>query len=285
MSDNFTGCVKLYHPRGPQVTLSIPADPAEAFAHIGRCLDVGWLVIAPGLEEGEMIEHVGYFVRGCHENTPFLLLYSTNDGQNSFSFLKVYLNDDDQIAAFEAASKIKLESIPEYLGADKPERGKSAKLDAFIVRAKRPFNVVMKKNPKFDEAQRVACAAKNEIYKVPARLFVRWADQAAGPEVPKTDQHGEIEKPANAPATQPPTESPIEIDLQKCLTTFETLKTLEKLDQWCDWAAKKPLTQAQMDRLDDGYAKAKARIEGKQPPSGRKPAMAAPPGQGEGIPF
>jgi hypothetical protein len=103
------------------------------------------------------------------ESTPFLLLYSTNDALK-WSFLKVYLNTDDDIAAFEFASRMKLGSLPEYVGADKPARGAAGKTDRFIVAAPRPFGVVYKKNPKHDPTT-------EEGKLKPARLFVRWADQ------------------------------------------------------------------------------------------------------------
>src|ERR1051325_8129008 len=135
--NNDTGTAKLYHPRGPLVTLPVPSDPNEAFTHINRCLDAGWLVTAPGLEEGEHKEDVGYVLRGAcdgmNETTPTILLYSTNEA-HSFNFLKVYLNTADDVAAFEYAAKVKLADLPECAGNDKPERGKGPKTDRYIVK-------------------------------------------------------------------------------------------------------------------------------------------------------
>jgi hypothetical protein len=168
------GWMKLFHPRGPQVTLPVAdVTPAGSLAAVAAYLDAGWLVTAPGLEDGEEKDTVGWVLRGTFEKegeaTPFVLLYSTNDALK-WSFLKVYLNTDDDIAAFEHASRMKLEAIPEYVGADKPARGASGKTDRFILAAPRPFGVVYRKNPKHDPAT-------EEGKLKPARLFVRWTDQ------------------------------------------------------------------------------------------------------------
>jgi len=169
-----SGWVKLFHPRGPQVTLPVlDVSPAGSLAAVGAYLDAGWLQVAPGLEEGEEKEMIGWVLRSTFEkdgeSTPFLLLYSANDALK-WSVLKIYLNTDDDIAAFEYASKMKLDSLPEYVGADKPARGAAGKTDRFIVAAPRPFGVVYKKNPKHDPTT-------EEGKLKPARLFVRWADQ------------------------------------------------------------------------------------------------------------
>jgi hypothetical protein len=186
MSEEFPhGSMKLYHPRGVQVTLPVPfaGDFRKSFAAVGAALDAGFLAEAPGLDQGEEKEQVGWLVRGSVEQegqiTPFLLLYCADDNM-SYSFLKVYLNTPEDVAAFEFASGMKLDRIPEYEGHDKPERGTSKKLEKYFARPPKPFTVVFKHNPKYDESAKAAAVAKKEIYKVPVRLFVRWAD-AKGP--------------------------------------------------------------------------------------------------------
>ncbi len=179
-AEAFCGWTKLWHPKGVQATLPLPCDPKAAFDAVGQYLEVGWLLQAPGLEEGELKEEVGYVLRGSIEHdgqtTTTLLLYSTNDAM-SFSFLKVYLNKPEDVAAFEYACNIKLAALPEYDGADKPERGKSAKTDRYIVKLARPTTVILKNNPRWIEADQKAAVAKGDIYKVPKRVFIRWADQ------------------------------------------------------------------------------------------------------------
>lgn len=185
MSETIYGTTRLWHPRGPQVTLPVTdLTPAGALAQVGAYLDAGWLVEAPGLEEGEEKEQVGWVLRGGFERdgeiTPFVLLYSVNEAL-TWSFLKVYLNKPEDVAAFEHASRMKLDSIPDYVGNDKPQRGASAKTDKFIVKPPRPFGVVFRKNPKHDPST-------EEGKMKPARLFVRWADSsAAAPSEPSAD--------------------------------------------------------------------------------------------------
>lgn len=170
---------RLFHPRGPQVTLPLPTDPKACLEAVNAALDVGWLVQAPGLEEGEEKEQVAFVVHGEFERdgkeTPFVLLYSGNDAMKH-SFLKVYLNHEADVAAFEYASKMKLSTIETYIGQDKPERGKSRQIDRYIVAPPKPFGVVFKANPKYDTSAAAACRAKGDIYSVPKRVFVRWAD-------------------------------------------------------------------------------------------------------------
>lgn len=189
MSDSENGWVKLYHPAGVQCTLPLITGaseefaaeyPKELFAACSAYIAAGFLVDAPGLEAGEQIEEVGYIVKGEMENrgetTQFLLLYSTND-QLEFSFLKHYLDKDDDIAAFQKVSGMRLQDIPLYSGQDKPQRGKSKTTDRFIVKVPKPFKVILKKNPRYIEEDRKAAIAKGEVYKAPARVFLRWDGQ------------------------------------------------------------------------------------------------------------
>lgn len=178
-TDHMNGWMKLFHPKGPQVTLPVPCmgekgyDYRIAFNAVTAALEAGFLVVAPGLEEGEEKETVGWVLRGAFEGdrgtTPFVLLYADNDAL-TWSFLKVYLNKPEDVAAFEYASKMTLEKLPDYVGNDKPQRGASQKTDRFIVKAPRTFGVVFKKNPKHDPNT-------EEGKMKPARIFVRWADQ------------------------------------------------------------------------------------------------------------
>lgn len=167
------GWIKPWHPKGLQVTLPIIADYdyAAAFKAVSASLDAGFLVAAPGLEEGEEKEEVGWVCRGAFEKegevTPYVLLYAVNE-QLTWSFLKVYLNKPQDIAAFEYASKLQFDKLPDYVGNDKPQRGASKKTDAFIVKVPKPFTVVYKRNPKHNDTE--------EGKMKPARLFVRWSD-------------------------------------------------------------------------------------------------------------
>lgn len=190
------GWIKLYTDSGVQVTLPVPPVPTEyigMLANVKAALAAGFLVTAPGLEVGEEREDVGFLVRGIQENageeTPFLLLYSSNEAMK-FSFLKVYLNKPDDVADFEYASKMRLSEIPVYIGRDAPERGKSRQIDKFITQARQPFGVVYKQNPKWSEVDKAAAEAKKQSYTVPRRKFVRWGEQRAKSEVVNPNTQG-----------------------------------------------------------------------------------------------
>lgn len=187
------GWVKLYTPDGVLVTIPVTEKPLNyrsMLANVGAMLDAGFRLTLPGLEVGEDREEVGYVCKGVtKDNTTVLYLYSTNESYK-YSVLNVYIDNDDQAADFEYASGMKLASLPEHIAGTKPQRGANAKLDAFIVKAKRPFSVIVGNNPEYDEAARQQCVARNEVYKKPRHLFVRWANQR--PENPPA--------PTNAPA-------------------------------------------------------------------------------------
>ncbi len=172
--DPVCGWIKLFHARGVQVTFPLRGAIDTFAAQVDGLFAAGWLANAPGLEEGEETETVGYVCRGQGEGNrgtfEFVLLYTDNE-QMHFSFLKCYLDNDDDVRAFEFASKMKLAELPVYVGDNKPERGKSKQVDRFIVPVKQAFKVVFKKNPKHDPAE------TDIKKKKPARLFVRWQDQ------------------------------------------------------------------------------------------------------------
>jgi hypothetical protein len=178
-----TGWTKLWHPRGPQVTIPLVMPADEMLQAVNSLLDQGWLVTAPGLEEGEEKEQVAYVLRSTYESekgtTPVVLLYAANDTMK-WSFLKVYLNRREDVQAFEHASGLVLANMPEYVGNDKPQRGAAQKTDRFIIAAPKPFGVVFKRNPKHDDTE----AGK----KKPARLFVRWEKSLPKAEGPDYNQ-------------------------------------------------------------------------------------------------
>lgn len=188
--------MELWHPRGVQVSLPIdPVNPPAIaewraiYDSVGLALDAGWLVQCPGMEEGEEKDDVGWVLKMEQEKdgevTPCLLLYSSKENLK-FSIVKVYLNKPEDITAFEYASKMKLAALPLYEGTNKPERGSNSKTDRLMVVPPKPFGFVFKKNPKHDPNE-------EDIKKMkPARLFVRWADQA----------------PASQPAAEPAAAQP-----------------------------------------------------------------------------
>lgn len=176
------GWVKMFHPRGVLVTLPVPfAPPEEMFKSVDDYFNVGFLSREVGLEAGEMKEEVGWVSRSTTTGrtglADVIAYYSTNESWTK-PFLTDYLNTDADRAEFEAATGIKPASIPEYIGEGRLERGKNPKTDALIVKLPRPVALVMKPNPKYNEAEAVASKAANKVYKVPKKVFVRWDGKA-----------------------------------------------------------------------------------------------------------
>ncbi len=194
MTTEIGGSMTLYHPRGPQARLWIPCDPQAAFAHVTACLEAGWLTAPAGCEPGENKDLVGWVCRCVSNDSPCLLLYPNND-QLTYSFVRVYLNNEEDIHAFEHASGMKLDQLPEYVGEGKPQRGKSKATDNFIVRAKTPFQAVVRDHPKYNEDDRKAAIAAGKTYTVPKSQFVRWGSEAPAGAAPAA------EKQASAPSS------------------------------------------------------------------------------------
>ncbi len=188
MNDNDparTGYTKLYHPRGPLVSLPVVGDtPAAMFAYVTAMLDAGFVVAAPGLEVGEEREMVSGILRSMFERegevTDTLLLYAADEGMK-YSFLKLYLNDEADVKAFESACGFKLDMLPVYEGKDKPERDGGKIAQKYIAKLPKPAPVIFKQNPKWIKEEAEAAAAKGALYQKPKRLFIRWADAVSTP--------------------------------------------------------------------------------------------------------
>lgn len=224
-----TAWVKLWHPRGVDVRLPIhvnsspvPADCWRAvMASVTNALEAGWLIEAPGMEEGEHKEMIGWVARKqTDEGTPVIDLYVDNE-QLSFKYLTVYLNRSEDVAAFERASGLKLESIPLYVGAGHLERGASKQTDAMITRAPRPFAVASKANPRHDPNETDMKKMK------PKRLFSRWPDllpeaKTVNPEPKARDTEAENFK------------------------ALEGVVTIAKLREWHAFALQRPADVSQL---------------------------------------
>jgi len=185
------GWVKLYHPAGGGVQVTLPVPPvflgpsqAQAmFANISALIDAGFMVNLPGLEEGEKRETVSHIVRRRKAedgggSTPVMDIYT---GGN-FRILSVYLDGDkpdlvnEFIDLFGPLSRFKV-----YPSNAPLERGKDAETDREYVTpvSDRGVQLVYKTNPKYDEAEAAAAAAEKKTYKVPKRIFVRFERGAA----------------------------------------------------------------------------------------------------------
>jgi hypothetical protein len=194
---NTNGWTKLYHPCGAQVTLPVPvSDPAAGLTAVSAYLSAGWLVNAPGLEDGERVDDIGFVVKRVKANddgseTPVIDLYPP---RANFRILGVYLNTPDDVKTFESACGVKLASLPLYEGDNAIERGKGPKTDKYVVSLPHPVKAVFKANPKWEG---------DEDKKHPKRLFVRWGNSTPANGQPATEQkvvNGNGEQKAAAPA-------------------------------------------------------------------------------------
>jgi hypothetical protein len=170
------GWTKLFHPKGVQVTLPVtgePLDYAAMLANVSAMLDAGFLVQAPGLEEGEMKEWCQAIVKGyTKKGSPRLDLYRPDD---KHKFIVAYGERDDEVEAFEFATKLKLDAMPEYVGVGHLERGVSPQTDKLFVTLASPLGFVWKPNPKYKDPP--AGEDTRTITEKTKRLFVHWADQ------------------------------------------------------------------------------------------------------------
>jgi hypothetical protein len=169
-----SGWVKLFHPSSALVTIPLrlekPILVTEAQAlmeSVTNLLQAGFSVEAPGLEEGEHVEEIGFVVRRSKANsdgseTPVVDLYPS---RGNFRQLGKYLNNEADIQAFETACGVALNILPLYEGDNSVERGKNPKLDKYVVALQAPVKVVWKLNPRYEGDQ----DKRN-----PKRLFVRW---------------------------------------------------------------------------------------------------------------
>lgn len=181
------GWVKLYHPRGPLVTIpvtAVPLDYGAMLVNVSAMLDGGWLMTAPGLEAGEQKFDVGYVVRRIKDNnndgtsSDVIDLYPADEGLK-WPEMHVYLDDQADIDAFEYATGMTVAALPEHIGKDRIERGASKRTDPLIVKAPRPFGVVWKANPKHDPNE------TDVKKKKPKKLFVRWENQRPATDTPQ----------------------------------------------------------------------------------------------------
>jgi len=150
------GWVKLFTATGAQVTLAVPMDggvlpfetAAAALKSVENLLAAGWLVEAPGLEEGEQKQEVvSVSRREAKDGTPVVAFYLAHP-KTVKKFLHSYLNSKDDLTAFEAATGLRLNAIPCWPGErdidkDAREAGK------YIVPLPRPISLVWEINPKW----------------------------------------------------------------------------------------------------------------------------------------
>lgn len=202
-----------YLPNGLKVFYTFPldtlADMVTLAGHLGNVVALTDVMIAQGfalqqpgleaLEPGEHRESVNAVLRRKFMEddgtiVPVIDIYPDNPalGRRCVFY---YLNDDKQIAEFEAATGLKLTDLPVFDDAqlnrvEKPELAKK-----FLRPINGTVSVVFKDNPAYD-----ANAAKKKA----KHIFVRWESTVAvtpAPTPPQTSQ------PAIPPAGKPEVEA------------------------------------------------------------------------------
>lgn len=126
MIDNYTGRTWMYHPSGAKVELPLPVDPQAAFEAVGAFIAAGFTVSAPDLENVDRLE-VAYVVRGRKTNddgtvTNRIYCYAPWGNPDFSSQMTVYLNNQDDTAAFESAAKLRVADLPVVNGKAGPAR-------------------------------------------------------------------------------------------------------------------------------------------------------------------
>lgn len=144
-----TGWTRLYHPSGAQVTLPVTYGVAGLmYAQVDAYLSAGFQVNAPGLEEGEQKQEVvSVSRRESSDGTPIVAFYLAHP-KTVKKFLHAYLNRPEDIAAFEAATGLKLDAIPTWPGERDIDKDNRQSGD-YIIQLPRPINLVWEVNPKW----------------------------------------------------------------------------------------------------------------------------------------
>jgi hypothetical protein len=171
-----TGWIKLYHPSGAQVSLPVPLlarlttqQAMDVLGSVSEYINVGFLVNAPGLEDGELVEEVNAVARReAKDETPIIDFYSSNPKLLK-KFMHVYLNAEQDVTSFEEATGLKVASLPAYDGALAIARDDN-KARKHIVSLPRPIRLVWKLSPKWEE-WKAAGGEGNEPHK---RMLVRY---------------------------------------------------------------------------------------------------------------
>lgn len=171
-SDKPTFWTTGYLPNGAKVSFTVPIANlsnayAEALAFTDKLLADGLTLNPKGLEDGEIIEQVGYILRRSKDDgTPVIDLYPINE-KTTFRFVMVYLDTPDDVKTFELASGLQLNSIPLYEG-DRLERDGKEKSKKYIVKPAAPMSAVIRNNPHYNPDEPDVKKRK------PKRLFVRF---------------------------------------------------------------------------------------------------------------
>lgn len=178
---------KLYDASGAQITVSwqletdagvIDIGTANGIREsIGNLLTAGFSVNVPGLNAGQKLEAVGAVSRREKaDGTPIIDLFAASEALQ-WKLLSLYFDTDDEIAAFETATGLKLKQIPLYAsdGAIKRDSPRAAQ---YIVKVARPTEIVMEANPFYNPDEQDISKRK------PKHVFAGWKSDTPRPTSP-----------------------------------------------------------------------------------------------------
>lgn len=192
MADNGTSSsynFRLYTPAGVEVLFHVVTeymDGKTALDGIAALVADGFLPQRPSLEAGEEVYTVDAVCRSTKieddgRETPIIAFYPINF---SHPALKKYLNSADDAAAFERVTGLKIAKLPDYIGKDSINRNEADKRQLAHVVAVKPFDIVWKPNPNYEEG-----GTK------PKRYFVRYKGDVAPEKPADKPQADEPQKP------------------------------------------------------------------------------------------
>lgn len=168
--------IKAFSADGYQLGITLEVDPANVGASVAQYLAslkaAGLTPRELGIEEGEQVEACSAISRRSKANkdgttTPIIDLFV---GELEYKTLSVYLNTDEDVAAFESAFGIALRELPEYDSEAAVKRTDTARFSKYARRPVKPVRFVHEKNPAYT-------GAEGEMK--PKRRFVRWMSEAS----------------------------------------------------------------------------------------------------------
>lgn len=174
--DTKAAFVRVYHAAsGLQVSVPLSLETpltatnaAVISESIGALLAGGMFTVAlAGAEAGDTVEEVGAVSRRAKDDgTPILDLFNPN-AMLIHKVFTHYLDGDDMIASFEAATGLKLADVPVWDG-DQALKKDSKNAARYIIPVKKPAKVALKDNPRHDPNETEVAKKK------PKYLFSCW---------------------------------------------------------------------------------------------------------------
>ncbi len=149
MTDPNYALTHLYHPSGAKISIPITIQPGETYSSVGQDLvravssliEAGLLVNMPGLDEGELVDEVvSVACRMSKDNTKIVAFYKAHPKLEK-KFIHEYLDTPEQIADFEAATGLRLASLPVFDG-DKDITKDHRNAAKYIIPLPRPVKLV-----------------------------------------------------------------------------------------------------------------------------------------------